>query len=60
MNQCELKLLRETHKLTQRALAEMLGYNANYISRLERGDETITPRFAKMVRTILGTKKIKK
>jgi len=55
-----LKELREAHGLTQRAMGELLGYTANYISRLERGDETITNRFEKLVRSVLKQKKYKK
>lgn len=56
----ELKVLRESHHLTQRAIGELLGYTANYISRLERGDETITHRFEKLVRSMLHPTRIKK
>jgi transcriptional regulator with XRE-family HTH domain len=53
----ELSDLRKRHGLTQRTLAELLGYNINYISRLERGDEKITQRFEKLARTLLREKK---
>lgn len=56
----ELKELRRYHGLTQRAMGELLGYTPNYISRLERGDETITQRFEKLVRSIIAQKKVKK
>jgi len=52
-----LRALREAHQLTQRALAELLGYTPNYISRLERGDEAISPKFERLVRSMLGTRK---
>jgi transcriptional regulator with XRE-family HTH domain len=56
----DLKELRESHELTQRAMGELLGYNANYIYRLESGKEKITQRFEKLVRSIIGQKKAKK
>jgi transcriptional regulator with XRE-family HTH domain len=56
----ELRQIREAHGLTQRAMGELLGYTPNYISRLERGDEAITQRFEKLVRSIVMQKKIKK
>lgn len=56
----ELKEIRTDHNLTQRALGELLGYNANYIMRLERGHESITQRFERLVRNMLGNKKVKK
>lgn len=56
----ELKKLREDHGLTQKAMAALLGYQANYLSRLERGDESITPRFEKLARAMLGKKKTQK
>ena len=52
-----LRALREAHQLTQRALGELLGYTANYISRLERGDEAISPKFARLLRSMLGNRK---
>lgn len=60
MSPRELKALRKSRQLTQRAIGELLGYTANYISRLERGDEDITQRFEKLVRSILQTKRLKK
>jgi len=60
MTKEELRALRDEHGLTQRVMGELLGYGANYISRLERGDEEITPRFEKLVRAMLRTKKVKK
>ena len=56
----ELKEIRTEHNLTQRALGELLGYHANYIMRLERGHESITARFERLVRNMLGNKKVKK
>lgn len=60
MTKEELKELRESHGLTQRAMGELLGYTANYISRLERGDESINNRFEKLLRSVLRPKKPKK
>ena len=57
MTKENLRDLREAHQLTQRALGELLGYTANYISRLERGDEEISPKFEKLVRSMLGRRK---
>lgn len=56
----ELKTIRTEHDLTQRALGELLGYNANYIMRLERGHADITARFERLVRNMLGQKRKKK
>jgi len=41
-------------------MGELLGYTANYISRLERGDESINNRFEKLLRSVLRPKKPKK
>jgi transcriptional regulator with XRE-family HTH domain len=56
----DFKTLRETHGLTQRAMGELLGYTANYVSRLERGEEPITARCEKFIRAILRPKKMDK
>ena len=61
----ELRKLREEHGLTQKALGELLGYTGNYIYRLEKGggskeDLGMTKRFEKLVRAILGRKKMPK
>lgn len=64
MTPAELKKLRKEHGLTQRALGELLGYSANFIARLEseegRWKAPITQRFEKLVRSMLGTRKVKK
>jgi transcriptional regulator with XRE-family HTH domain len=60
MTKEELRNLRAQHGLTQHAMGALLGYTANYISRLERGDETITQRFEKLIHSLLRDKKIKK
>lgn len=60
MTPIELRELREAHDLTQKAIGELLGYTANYISRLERGDEAITQRFEKLARSVLKNRKPKK
>jgi transcriptional regulator with XRE-family HTH domain len=57
MTKEELWTLRTTHGLTQRALAELLGYHPNYVARLERGEKVITQRFEKLIRLLLGRKK---
>lgn len=56
----ELRSIREEHGLTQRAIGDLLGYHANYISRLETGKEKITQRFDKLVRYVLRKKNTKK
>lgn len=56
----ELRQIRKDRELTQRQLGELLGYTANYISRLERGDEEITERFEKLLRHIIFPRKAKK
>ena len=38
MTGLELRTIRKSHGLTQRAMAALLGYTPNYIARLERGD----------------------
>lgn len=60
MTKAEFKALRESHALTQRALADLLGYHPNHISRLENDASVhITPRIERMVRRALGGKKKK-
>jgi transcriptional regulator with XRE-family HTH domain len=58
MTNTELREIREAYGLTQKALAELLGYHPNYIARLERGVEQgkslpITPRLEKLLRSLL-------
>ena len=63
MTSQELFDLRKAHGLTQKALGAILGYSANYIARLERGDMengkalTITPRCEKMIRLCFSLRK---
>lgn len=61
----ELRTLRERHRLTQKALAAMLGYHVNYIARLERGKESgkplrITARCETLIHVLFSTKDVKK
>lgn len=62
----ELQQLRKAHGLTQKALAAMLGYAPNYIARLEQeaveNGKTlmITPRFEKLLHSMLPAKRAKK
>ena len=56
----ELQELRSKYDLTQKALGALLGYHANYISRLEREDEVITPRFEKFLRSVLTTQTLRR
>lgn len=44
----QLRALRHAHGLTQRAMAAALGYNENYLRRLENGHEKITQRFERL------------
>ena len=66
MTGAELRILRKTHGLTQRALALLLGYTPNYIARLERGDIErgatlkISQRLEKLILLILPKKSSKK
>lgn len=60
MTKEELRDLRAAHGLTQRALAEALGYHPNYISRLECGSEGITQRFERLVHMMFSQRKAKK
>lgn len=60
MTREELKSIRESHSLTQAAFAQILGYNANYIMRLENGHENISQRFEKLVRFTFPEKKVRK
>lgn len=59
MTKEELRALRESHGLTQRAMGALLGYTANYIMRLERGHEEMSPRFEKVVHLMLPAKRAK-
>ena len=59
MNGEELKALRDAHGLTQRTMGELLGYGANYIYRLENDKVPITPRFEKLLRAVIGQRKVK-
>lgn len=56
----DLRTLRTAHTLTQRQMGLLLGYTANYVARLERGDAPITARFATLVRHVLGQRRAKK
>jgi Predicted transcriptional regulator with C-terminal CBS domains len=60
MNGKELQELRKKYGLTQKEIAQLLGYHTNYISRLERGDEDITERFEKLLRALLGTQRLRR
>jgi transcriptional regulator with XRE-family HTH domain len=60
MTKEELRNIRERHNLSQSAFGQLLGYNGNYISRLERGDENISQRFEKWVRIQFPQKKERK
>lgn len=55
-----LRELRDKHHLTQRELGLMLGYSENYIMRLERGHEKITPRFERLVSSMFSYGKTRK
>lgn len=60
MTPAELRQIRKDRELTQRQMGELLGYTANYISRLERDDEHITGRFETLVMHIIFPLKSKK
>lgn len=60
MTPVELRQIRKDHDLTQRQMGELLGYTANYISRLERGDVSITSRLEKLVRNVILQRRAKK
>jgi predicted transcriptional regulator len=52
----DLSQRRQRAHLTQKALGELLGYHANYIARLERGEEPITPRFRRLFQALVRKK----
>lgn len=54
----ELRRIRLDHELTQKAMAHMLGYNTHYICKLENGEVPISARLEKLVRAMLGKKRI--
>jgi transcriptional regulator with XRE-family HTH domain len=56
----ELRHIRKEHDLTQRQMGELLGYTANYISRLERGEVPITQRLEKLLRNVIFQRRAKK
>ena len=62
MTGTELRVLRVSHGLTQRALGELLGYGARHIGRMEREAEgvSVTDRCAKLLKSLLPEKKVKK
>ena len=49
MSKTRMKRLREAAGLTQRELAEKIGYSQVSVSRMETGEQTITDRAAKLV-----------
>jgi transcriptional regulator with XRE-family HTH domain len=51
MTGSDLRALRTAHGLTQAQVAQALGYNTNYLARLERGDVPMTPRCARLITT---------
>ena len=57
MNGDELRHVRENHSLTQEQFAILLGYNANYLAQVERGEVKITKRFERLVQTMFPQKK---
>jgi transcriptional regulator with XRE-family HTH domain len=64
MTREELQAIRKSHKLTLAAFGKILGYNANYISRLENGTEkkppNITKRFERLVLEMFPPRKERK
>ena len=58
MTGAELKKIRIDHKLTRPALAAIIGYNANYLYRLEQGKEDLKVpyRMELLVKRVLGEK----
>lgn len=60
MTREELRKIRQQHRLTQKAMAHLLGYSENYIRRLENGHERITQRLEKLVVAMLPKKRMKK
>ena len=62
MTKEEFRTIRLAHGLTQKAMGELLGVEANYVSRLERDTDIDTPinkRIEKVVRLIFRGKKVK-
>jgi DNA-binding transcriptional regulator YiaG len=56
----ELKAIREGHRLSRTAFARILGYQPNYLMRVERGEEKCSQRLEKLVLTMFPEKKVRK
>jgi hypothetical protein len=60
MTRTELRRLGRQPALTQRALAERLGFHPNYFAQLERGDVPVREVVALAVRYICAVPKAKR
>ena len=60
MTSTELRRLRKAAGLTQRALAERLGFHPNYFAQLERGDVPVREVVALAVRYVCALPKAKR
>ena len=60
MTSTELRRLRKAAGLTQRALAERLGFHPNYFAQLERGDVPVREVVALAVRYVCVVPKAKR
>ena len=56
----QLREIRQSHKLTQKAMGLLLGYSESYIRRLENSREPITQRFEKLFFAFFPVKKKRK
>ena len=57
MTPADLKAIRERYNLNRTEFARLLGDSANYLMRIERGEEPISQRFEKIVRFTFPEKK---
>ena len=62
MTGAELRTLRESHGLTQRGLAQLLGYHEKHIGRMEREEDgvSITQRCCNLLKSLLKKKRVNK
>lgn len=49
-----LRQLRELRGMTQDEFAQMVGYSANYVCKLERGRSNAGPRFLRAAAQVFG------
>ena len=59
MTPADFLAARLSLRLTQRALAEALGYHWNFIARVERGEEPCSPKLATALRLLVSVRAAK-